>query len=122
MTHWETVWSFETANYEVLGQVSDCTDDPADHFEFPEDIDAVRDGKVYWFDARVIVKKNGHTVGSDYLGGCSYASIEEFFASHRDRDPSNRNTLALKATNTVICHYFPSMVAEAIADARRTIG
>ena len=27
-----------------------------------------------------------------------------------------------KGDNAVICHYFPSMVSEAIADARRTLG
>lgn len=63
-------------------------------------------------------------IGSESLGGSVYAfdQVSEFWTAHRDPDPANRNTLALKARNTVICHYFPSMVSEAIAEARRHLG
>jgi hypothetical protein len=124
--HYETVWQFETANFKIALEVTDCQDDPADSFEFPEDIEGIRNGSVAWFDARVSVYKNGHRVGVDHLGHCAYKTVEEFYQGHRDRDPMNRNSSIMRATRgddvVFICHYFPSMVAEAIADARKTLG
>jgi hypothetical protein len=122
--HWETVWTFKTATFEVCLSVADEQEDPAGHFCDSRDVDAIRNGDVLWFVARVQVKKNGHVIGSDYLGACSYASLEEFYTSHRDRNPMNRNSSIMRAANgenVCICHYFPSMVHEAIADARRTL-
>ncbi len=56
--------------------------DPADHFEFPDDIQWVRDqleaGNGWaWFSARVTVRVGPHE-GSDSLGGCSYRSEADF--------------------------------------------
>lgn len=121
---YETVWSFETARFRVELQTMPEDLDPADSFEMQEDIDAVHNGDVLWFQARVVVYLDGKTVGIDTLGGCAYNSFEEFYTSHRDRDPMNRNCSIMRAAhggNVVLCHYFPSMVAEAIADARRNI-
>lgn len=118
----ETIWEFETKNFRVSLAVGPCDEDPRDHFEFPEQLDfAMSDDPAHWFDAAVHVHCNGITVGSDYLGCCSYNSFDEFISGHRDADPENRNTLAQKAKNTVVCHYFPDMVNSAIANARETL-
>lgn len=127
-------WSFETARF-FVGFFAEPEDmDPADSFQFEEDIEAVRNGDVEWFCAsiRVYLKGDDDTwctdwreIGSDHLGGCAYNSIREFYTSHRDADPLNRNSSIMRAArgdNVAICHYFPSMVSEAIADARKTLG
>lgn len=128
--HWENHWRFATKQFEVLFDVAPCEDDPADSFEFEEDIDAVRDGTVDWFDARVRVMWNGKEIAADYLGCCSYNSIEEFYVSHRDPDPMNRNCTIMRRAwqggndpdaKISLCHYFPSMVSQAIGEARKVL-
>lgn len=114
------VWQFKTENFEVRLRCEPEEMDPADSFEFPEHIEMVRSGKVEWFCAIVEVLKNGHVVGSDVLGGCAYETWAEFYCSHWNSPTDGRNTLALKAQKRAICHYFPSMVQQAIADARNT--
>ena len=60
----------------------------------------------------------------DGLGGCAYKTVREFYTSHRDADPMNQDCSAMRAargSNVAICHYFPDMVSEAIADARRNL-
>ena len=126
----DDVWSFETAQFRVVLEVEPCEDDPADSFEFPEDIEAVRSGRVEWFNAHLVVYRqcdscdDWHELSRDVLCGCSYYSVREFYTSHRDADPLNRNSSimrAAKGSNVVICHYFPSMVSEAIGEARRRL-
>jgi len=127
--HWENYWRFTTARFEVLFDVASCEDDPADSFQFQDDIDAVRNETVCWFDARVRVLCDGEEVGSDYLGCCVYNSIEEFYTSHRDPDPMNRNCTIMRRARggndpdakISLCHYFPDMVSEAISAARKRI-
>jgi hypothetical protein len=115
---------FSTAQFEVRAYVQPEDLDPADSFEFPEDIEAIRNGSIEWFCVTVEVRKNGHVIGSDHLGGCAYKTVSEFFEGHRDANPLNRNSSIMRAAlghNTSLGHYFPSMVSEAIADARRTL-
>lgn len=127
----DAIWSFETDRF-FVGLYAEPEDlDPADTFEFPEDIEAVRNGSVEWFNAVVrVYHKNGVSpyqwpqVGFDSLGACAYKTLAEFYTSHRDPDPMNRNCSIMRAargSNVCICHYFPDMVREAIADARRNI-
>lgn len=119
----ETVWEFKTARFRVALEVSPEDMDPADSFEFQDDIDAVKSGTVEWFCATVAVYLDGRKVGSDSLGGCAYNTVKEFYTSHRDPDPMNRNCSIMRAKRgkVSIGHYFPDMVAEAISDARRTL-
>lgn len=121
----ETVWTFETANYKIALEIAPEEMDPADQFSEEADIEAIRCGRVAWFCARVSVYKNGHRVGCDTLGGCAYYKVSDFYTDHRDSDPLNRNCSIMRKArgdNVSICHYFPSMISEAIADARKTIG
>lgn len=122
--HYDTVWSFETAQFRVTLDVTPCQDDPADSFQFQEDIDAVRDGTVEWFDAIVRVYFRGRELGADSLCCCAYNTVREFYTSHRDPDPMNRNCSLMRAKRgkvTTICHYFPDMVSIAIKEARREL-
>ena len=108
---YETVWTFNTARFTVELSVVDEIDSPAGHFEFPEDIEFAQEGGWHWFQARVRVlfrdddnPKNWATprtrlLGEDYLGGCSYHSLEDFKVSG----------------------YFRDMVSEAVREARGTL-
>ena len=122
----ETIWQFETRRFRVALEIEPEDMDPADSFEFQEDIDAIRNGDVEWFQAMVAVyyKPNRGPdirIGFDTLGACAYKTLCEFYTSHHDPDPMNRNCSIMRAKggNYTICHYFPSMVREAIAQARR---
>lgn len=120
-------WEFRTEHFRVALEIEPEECDPADCFEFDKDIEAVRNGDVEWFCAIVSVyatigEHNETRVGYSSLGACAYASISDFYTSHRDPDPMNRNCTIMRASkgkNVGICHYFPSMVAEAIQDARK---
>lgn len=122
MLHGETVWEFNTAKFRITLEILPEDMDPADSFEFDEDIEAVRNDDVEWFSAKVAVYFKGVEIASDHLGGCAYNSIEEFYTSHRDANPLNRNCQAFRAVhgeNSVIGHYFPDMVRQAIGEARK---
>lgn len=120
------VWTHETARFLVALSIEPEDDlDPADSFEFPEDIAAVRNGDVEWFRACVTVYgPEGEVLGSDSLGGCAYKTVREFYTAHRDPDAMNRNSSIMRAKqgqNVAICHYFPDMVRIAIKAAREQI-
>ncbi len=115
----DALWSFATTNFRIDCYAEPEEMDPADSFAFEDDIEAVRSGAVDWFGVAVIVTgPNGEQLGSDYLGGCAYTNAGDFVTGHREGGPENRNCLATKARNVVICHYFPDMVRAAIAEAR----
>ena len=118
--HYETAWQFKTARFTIALEIAPEEMDPADSFQFDDDIEAVRNGDIAWFVARVSVYLDGERLASDTLGGCAYKTIREFYTAHRDLDPANRNTIETLKTHT-ICHYFPSMVREAVSQARHVI-
>lgn len=99
--NWETVWTFDTANYRVGLQVTPEVEDPGDFFDDPQIIQEIRDGRWEWFTARVVVTdKEGTLLGTDYLGACSYESPLAF------REDGG---------------YFPDMVRTATAEARSNV-
>lgn len=118
----ETVWQFETERFRIALEISPEDMDPADSFEFEDDVEAVRNGEVEWFCATVSVYLDDVRIAWDSLGGCAYRTVREFYTSHRDPDAMNRNCSAMRAVrgaNVSICHYFPGMVSEAIGEARK---
>lgn len=120
----DALWSFATARFSVEFHAGEESSSPSDSFEFQEDIDFASDGELaHWFSAVVLIRDvaTDYVIGCDTLGGCSYNSLKEFVTGHRSADADNRNTLAMKARNTVICHYFPDMVRSAIADTRKFV-
>ena len=117
------LWEFRTARYAIALFAEEEDLNPRDSFEFEEDIAFASDGDpAHWFCAIVaIYDQNGDKIAWDVLGGCSYRSFREFYSSHRDRDPMNRNCSIMRAKqgqNVSICHYFPDMVRAAVSEAR----
>lgn len=106
MNH-DTVWEFKTARFRVALEIEPEDMDPADSFEFQEDIEAVRDGCVEWFQARVVVYLDGREIAWDSLGGCAYYSVREFYTAHRQHKGGD---------------YFTDMVREACREARKALG
>lgn len=113
------IWRFATERFIVTCHAEPEDLDPADSFSEADDIAFASDGNpAHWFCAVVRVRTydSGLELGRDVLGGCSYHSFREFLAGHRAANPEGRNTLAMKARNTVVCHYFPDMVRTAKAE------
>ena len=118
------VWTFKTARFEValiLQREHDYRYDGDD--ENGETQKALDDGELVAFNSSILVRLDGETIGSNHLGGSVYRANEwqSFFTGHRDPDAMNRNCTAMRAargSNMGICHYFPDMVKEAIAEAR----
>lgn len=116
----EEMWRFETAQFAVVAYIA--PDDEADlSWADAETIDAINTGEFAVFGMIVEVEKNGHVIGRDSLWNCVERNPSQCFSEHWKAEKSFRNTLELKANNMAVCHYFPSMVAQAIADARSTL-
>lgn len=124
------VWSFQTKHFLVTFEAEPEDLDPADGFDDAETVRQIRAGTYTWFCAAVRVfhranrRHDWKLVATDYLGGCAYKSAMEFCTSHRGADLMDRNCTIMRAArgvNVSICHYFPSMVSEAIAEARKTL-
>ena len=99
MAHWDTVWTFKTANFTIVLEFG-----PEDDLDLSWDddgsvADGLARGTLFAFVARVAVKHNGYTIGEDYLGNCIYNSERDFMGGG----------------------YFRDMVCCAIADARRNL-
>lgn len=116
------IWQFDTANFRVICHAE--AEDMQPDFDDEEANQFAAEGGAHWFCAFVSVwygsdESRLEYLGHDCLGGCSYRSFKEFITSHRSADAGNRNTLAQKERRRVICHYFPSMIAQAIEAARK---
>lgn len=125
MMNWDELWRFETARFAVVLEVQECRDDPSDQLD-DEGVAMIERGDAVWFDARVRVLNLGDEseLASDYLGCCHYSDFEDFYTAHRGPDPLDRNSTIFRAKhgdNACVCHYFPSMVLQAVAQARVAI-
>ena len=117
-------WSFKTARFTIELEGRRCHNYQYDGDDPTNETQAKLDsGEYVAFDSTVFVYLDGEEIARNDLGGSVYGATEahEFWTAHRDPDPANRNTLALKARNTVICHYFPDMVREACQVARDAV-
>lgn len=129
--NYKTVWTFETARFAVELHIAQDYGFQYDGDDEGGETQAKLDsGEYVAFDSRVVVKLDGRTIGADHLGSSVYGAdeVSEFWTAHRDADPMNRNCSifrdAMRAKTgheSSICHYFPDMVAQAIADARATL-
>lgn len=124
---WETVWEFNTTRFCVRLDVAHEIG-----FEYDGDDEGgetqakLNSGEYVAFESRVVVNIDGHDIGHDYLGGSVYnaSTMSEFWTAHRSNDPMNRNCSIMRAKRgekVCICHYFPGMVTEAIAEARKRL-
>lgn len=116
----ETMWKFDLGAISIRAIIQPSSEpyDGDDDGETQALIDA---GELEIFDTAIVVSINGREIGFDNLGSSVYANPREFFSDHRAADPMNRNCSIMRAArggNVSICHYFPRMVSEAVADAR----
>jgi len=102
--YYETVHTEARNGFDIVLSITPETERPdwdfndeADEAETLRKIDA---GVWLWFVARVQAFKNGILLGTDYLGGCCYESIEAFIAEGG---------------------YFDDMVDAATTEARKNI-
>lgn len=130
----QEVWRFETAHFcvtlDIEYQYGYQYDGDDEDGETQSQLDA---GKLVAFDSSVTVRLKSPLarvspvpVGADYLGGSvyEYDNVKDFWTAHRDPDPMNRNCTIMRAAHgekVSICHYFPDMVRQACAEARRTL-
>jgi hypothetical protein len=119
----EKAWSFETARFEVALYI-----EPAYYETWGDDEtdDGIRSGRLVCFDSTVVVSLDGEEIAADNLGQSVYedGNVKAFWTDHRDPDPMNRNCTIMRAArgeNAVVCHYFPSMVRQAISEARAAL-
>jgi hypothetical protein len=117
----QRIYEFRTGRFSIRADIrySDCPDLSFD--ETGETAEKIESGEWTAFDTRVSVWLNGAMVGEDWLCESIYADPSDFFTDHRSVDPMNRNCSIMRAAkggNVSICHYFPAMVSQAIADAR----
>jgi hypothetical protein len=102
MIYWTEIHRETAAGFDIVFSVAPETDTPDDHFDDDgETARAIADGRFDWFVARVEARRDGITLGTDYLGGCCYASVHDFY-----RAPSD---------------YYSDMVETAVAEARDTL-
>lgn len=95
---YETTHTFKTARFTVRLAAAPEPGSP-DWFGAEEDIIRIERGELQYFAARVTVECDGNRIGTDYLGGCCYESVDQF-----RRDP-----------------YFYDMVRSACRQARRAL-
>lgn len=70
--------------------------------DYEEAIDKISSGEWVYFCAKVSAHKAGIELSNDYLGGCIYASYEQFYTEYKEG-------------------YFADMVENAISEAEKTI-
>ena len=103
MAYWETVHAELRDGFKVELAIAPedkpLTGDYESEEQRQELVDRIDNGELLWFVARVTASRHGVTLGTDYLGGCCYDSVQEFL-----RDD-----------------YYDGMVEEALGDARRMI-
>lgn len=114
---------FKTPRFTVIVDAVEDDSSLDDLHSEPDAQDEIRDklnsGEWVLFCARARVLFDGNEVASDYLGGCVYASFEEF-ADHRAVGAYNRK-LAAKGKAGRCGSYFADMIARVCEDARNTI-
>ena len=118
------MFRFETANFVIRATIQTDYDVDISYDETDETRDKLESGEWQSFGTIVTVSHKGIELGQDSLWGSIYADPREFFTSHRDSDPLNRNCSIMrkaKGDNVSICHYFPDMIRGAIAQARNAL-
>lgn len=79
--HFEIVHSEVRRGYEVelaFAPEENAPDWEIDSTAMEELTKDIESGKLLWFVARVRAKDQGRVLAEEYLGGCCYASVEDF--------------------------------------------
>jgi len=88
-----TIREFKTQNFHVIADAVEEWDTDLSFDDTGETLKGLQNGDLIAFTARVRVFFRGLEVGSDYLGGCIYKSLEDF-ADHIECGKQNRATIA----------------------------
>lgn len=109
MHHWQTMWTFRTAQFLVEWAITDEPDPDLSFDETGETLEKCQSGEWQCFLSRmrVVHTPTGQTIGEDFLGNSIYADPAEF----RDHI-GNRGRYG---------SYFRDMVSAAIDEARGTV-
>ena len=109
---------FNTKNFTVT--VDALTDNDID-LSFAEDADEIieqlESGELTAFCVRASVYMHGIELGSDYLGGCLYKSIDEF-QDHIESGKYKREQEKKHGKKINVGSYFVDVVRQAISEAR----
>jgi hypothetical protein len=110
---------FKTKNFRVIADAIEENDLDLSFDDTGEVACKLENGTYVAFVARVRVFYRGHEVGTDYLGGCIYESLESFI-DHRECGRQNAEYERLGETGR--CgSYFHDMIRSACSDARKTV-
>lgn len=115
MSHWDNIWRFETARFAVT---LDCQpeQDPDLSWDDTGEIKAkLESGELENFTFRVAVWFDGRKIAADYLGNSIYSDARDFGREHIGLAAKSR-----RDGRNYGC-YFPGMVSEAIAEARKAL-
>jgi hypothetical protein len=97
-TYWETICTETAVGFDIVFYAAPEEDDPRDHFDDEETVQGIKDGRYAWFVARVEARREGITLGTDYLHRCCYDSPQQFCEAPSD--------------------YYGGMVENAVEEAR----
>lgn len=115
-----TIYTFRTKNFTV--QFNALPEDDLD-LSWDEDgstAEGLESGELCAFCAQVRVLFHGIELGADYLGGCIYKRPEDF-RDHLGVRQYSRELSEKHGREITVGSYFPSMVREAIREARENM-
>ena len=82
MTHYESVHTETVKGFDIELSITPEEQAPDWYFETDAERDSLYEkidsGALLWFVARVTASKNGVLLGTAYLGGCCYESVDDF--------------------------------------------
>lgn len=115
---YETLWTFNTANFRVTLECAPDDDYENDVEDDGETAANLESGLWTAYQFKVAVyDAHGHEIGADYLGGSIYENPSDFM-DHRACGRANREHAA--AGRAGRCgSYFRDMITAAIAEARK---
>jgi hypothetical protein len=111
----EIMYTFRTKNFVVRAYIEPDEDMDLSWDDDGEAKEKLANGEYTAFQTTVLVKYKGCELGADYLGGCVYADPNDFFTEHYGIAAKSRRDGCNYGA------YFPQMVREAIATARRRL-
>lgn len=113
----EQVWSFETANLKIVATMTPCDDLDLSWDDDGSVREGLESGLYQAFDTDVLIihKATGAELGCDSLGQSIYERPLDFISEHLGLAAKSR------ADGCNYGSYFPDMVQEACAQARKTL-
>lgn len=110
--HYETLWSFKTANFVIEWSVAPDDDVDISFDETGETQEKLASGEWLAFVSRMTVthRETGAVLGEDFLGGSIYANPSDF-----------RDHIGMQSRHNNHGSYFRDMVSGACKEARKEL-